>query len=91
MTGPAPDPPAQPVVTGVVLAVEGDGPASVTAFTLRTAEGELFEFDIERLDVSDGGKPAPHLREHQLDGAPISVEYRVEGDRNVALRYRDAE
>lgn len=74
----------------MVIAVAGDGPTEVTGFTLRTAEGQVLVFEVGRLDVGGGGKPAPHLREHLLDGAPIAVEYRVEGDRNVALRYRDA-
>ena len=77
--------------TGVVIGVEGSGPASVDRFTLRTAEGAVLIFDVERLEVTSGGKPAPHLREHQVDGHPIRVEYRVEAGRNVALRYTDAE
>lgn len=82
---------AQALATGVVIAIEGEGPASVERFTLRTAEGEVLVFDVERLEVTDGGKPAPHLREHQVDGRPITVAYKVESGRNVALRYRDAE
>jgi hypothetical protein len=77
-------------VTGVVLAVEGSGPAAVEQFTLRTPDGQVLTFQIERLDVSRGGKPAAHLREHQLDGQPIEVEYKLENGRHVALRYVDA-
>ena len=79
------------MATGVVIAVEGSGPASVERFTLRTAEGQVLAFDVGRLEVTDGGKPAPHLREHQVDGQPITVHYRVEAGRNVAVRYTDAE
>jgi hypothetical protein len=78
-------------VTGVVMAVEGSGPASVDQFTLRTPDGRVLTMAVERLDVSGGGKPAAHLREHQLDGQPIEVEYKVEGGRHVALRYTDAD
>ncbi len=78
-------------VAGVVLATEGSGPASVEEFTLRTADGRLYEFAIERLEVTGGGKPAAHLREHQIDGQPVVVEYKVEDGRHVALRYQDAE
>jgi hypothetical protein len=78
-------------VTGVVIAVEGAGPTSVEGFTLRTAEGTLYEFAVQRLEVGAGGKPAPHLREHQLSSEPIVVEYKVENGRHVALYYTDAE
>ncbi len=74
-----------------MIAVEGEGPANVTGFTLRTAGGEVFDFDVGRLEVTDGGKPAPHLREHQVDGAPIVVEYEGRDGGYVAIRYRDAE
>ena len=78
-------------ITGVVLATEGSGPAAVERFTLRTADGQVLTFLIDRLAVTGGGKPAPHLREHQLDGQPIEVEYKVEDGRHVALRFTDVE
>ena len=70
--------------------MEGTGPASVQRFTLRTADGEVLDFYIDRLAVTDGGQPAPHLRDHQIDGSPIVVEYEERDGRNVAIRYRDA-
>ncbi len=82
--------PAHSVATGVVIAVEGSGPASVERFTLGTAEGEVLTFDVERLEVTGGGKPAPHLREHLTSGAPFTVEYGASGGHNVAMRYYDA-
>ncbi|HSH21876.1 MAG TPA: hypothetical protein VK992_04550 [Candidatus Caenarcaniphilales bacterium] len=60
-------------------------------FTLRTANGDLYSFAVEALDLTGGGKPAAHLREHQLDAQPIEVEYKLEDGRHVALRYTDAE
>jgi hypothetical protein len=77
--------------TGVVVGVEGSGAAEVTSFSLRTAEGRVITFAVGRLDLSDGGLPAPHLREHLVSGMPITVEYAAEADRNLALRYVDAE
>ena len=76
--------------TGVVLSVDGPSLAEVNGFTLRTVAGRVLHFEIERLELVGGGKAAPHLREHQLDGLPITVEYKVDGGRLVALRYRDA-
>jgi hypothetical protein len=77
-------------LSGVVLAVEGDGPASVDRFRLRTQDGRVVELAIERLSLEGGGKPAAHLREHLVDGQPILVDYKVDDDRHVALRYTDA-
>jgi hypothetical protein len=79
------------LATGVVIAVEGDGPADVTGFSLRTPDGVVIQFDVGRLDVSAGGLPAPHLREHLVDGTPIVVAYRIEDGRHIAVRYHDAE
>lgn len=76
--------------TGVVIAVEGDGLADVTGFSLRTPAGEVIEFDVGRLELSTGGLPAPHLREHLVDGTQIIVEYSVQDGRHICLRYRDA-
>ena len=78
-------------VTGVVVGVESFGPASVERFTLRTSNGQVYDFAIETLATTSGGKPAPHLREHQLSSEPIVVEYKVENGRHVALYYTDAE
>jgi hypothetical protein len=75
----------------VVLSVDGPSLAVVNGFSLRTSRGEVFEFEVERLELAGGGKPAAHLREHQLDGQPIVVDYKVDGGRLVALRYTDAE
>jgi hypothetical protein len=73
-----------------VIDVEGPDVARVDRFTLRTADGELLEFAVRALSLSGGGKPAPHLREHQASGAPITVDYRLEDGERVAIRYYDA-
>ena len=59
-------------------------------FTLRTEDGRQLVFNVGTLDLSNGGLPAPHLREHLVSGDPITVEYRVEGGQNIAIRYVDA-
>lgn len=80
-----------PVATGVVISADGPDAANVERFSLRTDDGQVFEFDVGTLDVSNGGKPAPHLREHLVSGVPITVEYREQAGRHVALRYVDAQ
>lgn len=77
-------------VSGVVVSVDGPNAAQVERFTLRSADGRQLTFVVGTLDVSEGGLPAPHLREHLLNGDPITVSYRVENGQNLALRYVDA-
>ena len=50
----------------------------------------VLDFEVGRLDLSEGGLAAPHLREHLVSGEPIQVTYRTEADRLVAIRYVDA-
>jgi hypothetical protein len=76
--------------TGVVIAVVSDSPASVTAFTLRTPDGDMIEFDAAEVDFGAGGFPAQHLREHQALAQPVLVTYHVLGGRNVATKLEDA-
>jgi len=53
---------------------------------MRTADGRVLDFNVGRLDVSNGGLPAPHLRDHLLSGEPITVSFY--GDE--VIRYIDA-
>ncbi|HVM31095.1 MAG TPA: hypothetical protein VM305_10065 [Candidatus Limnocylindrales bacterium] len=77
-------------IGGVVVAVDGPDLARVDNFTLRTDDGRTLAFEVEVLALTDGGKPAPHLREHLASGEPVEVEYRDAGGRLLAVRYRDA-
>ena len=42
----------------------------VNTFTLQTNDGQTLDFVVGTLDVSDGGLPAPHLREHMAGSTP---------------------
>ena len=74
-------------VTGIVISADGPDAANVERFSLRTSDGQVREFTVGRLDLNNGGLPAPHLREHLLSGEPITVYHY--GDE--AIRYVDAE
>jgi hypothetical protein len=74
----------------VVIAAEGPSSSQVDTFSLRTVAGEVLAFRVGRLDLSNGGLPAPHLREHLVSGEPIEVGYYVDGEALVAVRYVDA-
>ena len=77
--------------TGLVIAANGPDAATVSTFTLRTDDGQTLNFVVGTLDISDGGLPAPHLREHMAGSTPTTVYYRVENGQNVAVKYTDAD
>ena len=77
--------------SGVVISADGPNAAEVSTFSLRTEAGQVIDFAVGRLDLSNGGLPAPHLREHLVAGEPITVGYHVENGVNIADRYVDAE
>jgi len=70
-----------------VISVEGPSAAQVDRFSLRTNDGQVLQLTVGRLDVSNGGLPAPHLREHLVSGEPITVFYYG----TEVIRYIDAE
>lgn len=74
-----------------MISADGPSAAEVDRFTIRTDDGQIVEFVVGTLEISNGGLPAPHLREHLVSGEPIRVDYRVEEGRNVAIRYVDVE
>jgi hypothetical protein len=86
----APTAPGALSVTGVVLTATGPSVAEVDHISLRSDDGQTLEFDVGVLDLSDGGLPAPHLREHMASGEQITVTYHVENGTNVIDRYTDA-
>jgi hypothetical protein len=77
-------------VSGVVISADGPNSAQVDTFTIRTSEGEVLQFTVGTLELTNGGLPAPHLREHLVSGEPITVDYRDENGEKVAIRYTDA-
>jgi hypothetical protein len=74
---------------GIVVAVDASG-GSVSAFTLRTPEGETIPFLIGELEVDGAAFAASHLVEHAVTLQPIAVAYRVVDGRNVVHRMVDA-
>ena len=80
--------PDSPLV-GVVTSVDSSGLASVSGFTLRTADGRSFEIRIG--DLENGAEfPPGHLSEHIATAEPVKVAFRVEGTELVAYRIEDA-
>ena len=80
----------QRTASGLVLTVQGSTPADVSSFTLRTAEGEVLEFEVGRLAIGGDAFPASHLREHQAGAQPIEVRYVMDDGRRVAVRLTDS-
>lgn len=73
-----------------MIAADGPSAAQVDRFTVRTDDGEVIEFVVGTLEMTNGGLLAAHLREHLVSGEPITVDYRLEDGQNVAIRYVDA-
>ena len=82
--------PAPQSAEGLVLDVTGPDAATVDTFTLRTNQGQLMNFTVGTLDLTNGGLPAPHLRTHQVSGTPTLVYYVVQDGQDVAIKYYDA-
>ena len=78
-------------VEGLVTAVDQASVSKVNAFTLRTDAGEELEFAVGKLDLSDGGFNASHLREHMASSTPVLVDFTVADSGKVATRLTDAD
>jgi hypothetical protein len=76
---------------GLVTDIDTLGLGRVQAFTLRTDDGTSLRFTVrDGPDLSSGGLPADHLREHMATGSGVAVAYRADGDTLVVLRLTDA-
>lgn len=74
-------------VTGVVVAIDGEGFDEVESFTLRAA-GADHEIWIE--PGRDYAFPLNHLHAHLRGSEPVKVRYEEEDGRLVALTIEDA-
>ena len=74
----------------MVISVDGPNAADVERISLRTNEGEVLDLNIGILELTNGGLPAPHLREHLASGVPITVFYYGDRDGFHLTRYFDA-
>lgn len=63
----------------------------VRSFTLRTETGDTLTFRVGELDLSQGGFPANHLRDHMATVSPVVVEYVDDGGERVAVKLTDAQ
>ncbi len=75
--------------TGVVVAVDGTL-ATIHSFSIVLGDGSTILLTPQPGLLFDGG-PLTHLREHLVNGSPITVTYRQESDALVATRVGDAE
>ena len=77
----------EPVAEGVVIDVQGDL-TSVTAFTVRTEDGQVLVFRPAVSATFHGG-PLPHIRDHLTSGLPVVVFYEESEGGLVALSVED--
>lgn len=81
--------PSEDPVEGVVINVESTGLDSVTAFTLRTADGQTYRFALGRLQGAAQFPPG-HLAEHAANAEPIKVTFLALDTTLIATRLEDA-
>ena len=76
-------------VEGVPIDIEAEGFTQVTAFTLRTDDGQQLRFVMGQLENPTEFPPG-HLAEHLAGSTRIVVYFRPEGSDQVAYRLEDA-
>jgi hypothetical protein len=76
-------------VEGVPIDIEAEGFTQVTAFTLRTGDGQQLRFLLGQLENPTEFPPG-HLAEHLAGSTRIVVYFRPEGSDQVAYRLEDA-
>ena len=85
----------------IVAACGGGGEKIVTGLVVEAVERNLAEIELLRVRGSDGrvwefstegsvGISAAHLRQHQVLGERVTVTYKEEGGRLIAVDVRDA-
>ncbi len=76
-------------VEGVPIDIEAEGFTQVTAFTIRTDDGQSLRFVLGPLENATQFPPT-HLAEHLAGSTRIVVYFRREGNDEVAYRLEDA-
>jgi outer membrane lipoprotein SlyB len=76
-------------VEGVPIDIEAEGFTQVTAFTIRTDDGQQLRFVLGPLE-NPTQFPPTHLAEHLAGSTRIVVFFRPEGSDEVAYRLEDA-
>ena len=76
-------------VEGVPIDIEAEGFTEVTAFTIRTDDGQQLRFAMGQLE-NPTEFPPTHLAEHLAGSTRIVVFFRPEGSDQVAYRLEDA-
>lgn len=73
-------------VRGLVIQVQAATFTQIQAFSVRTDDGEIWEFIVE----GDVGITPSHLREHMALADPIIVSVRYQDGLNIATLVEDA-
>ncbi len=76
-------------IDGILTDIDSEGLTQVTAFTIRTQDGQSITFKIGTLE--NGAQfPPGHLAEHLATSSPVRVYFRAEGPDLVVYRLEDA-
>ncbi len=85
--GPAGAIPDSPLA-GVIVAVDSRGLDDIRAFTLRTSDGALYDFDLSQMQAT-ATFPLGHLAEHQATADPVLVSFTIEDGLLIATAVDD--
>ena len=76
-------------IEGVPIDIDAEGFTKITAFTIRTDDGQELRFRMGPLENATEFPPT-HLAEHLAGSTRIVVSFRPEGSDEVAYRIEDA-
>ena len=82
--------PAPSTTAGFITEMDATSLTEVRSFTLRTPDGTVMAFRVGPLDLTSGGFPAAHLREHMALAQPVAVAWTERDGQRVATKVVDA-
>jgi hypothetical protein len=81
--------PSRQVQTGIVVAVESTSLTDGQGFSIRTADGQTWDFRVVALENATTFPPG-HLAEHKVSLVPVQVTYVDRNGAHEAVRVVDA-
>lgn len=81
--------PSRQVQTGIVVAVQSTSLTDLQGFSIRTADGQTWDFRVVALENATSFAPG-HLAEHKVSLAPVRVTYVDRDGGHEAVRIDDA-
>ena len=81
--------PSRQVQTGIVVAVQSTSLTDIQGFSIRSADGQTWEFRVVALENASSFAPG-HLAVHKVNLVPVRVTYVDRNGVHEAVRIEDA-